>query len=527
MKYGIFSANEWIYPDTDLNGAKSEIKLFAAQNSYANAQFLCETESDLKIEWENIDNSSISAPQIFQLIPVYVDKNTGVGSNCVVPQGTTLDYPSRLAPFDIYDAMKPIDNTAEYMAFGKIALYFRWPTKNIEKGCYKGTLKITNSDSVTVLIPCEINVTNAYIPDNETLRLTNWYNFKNLPEYHGVEKDSEEYWQIIKTYGERMRECHQTDFWIPNDFIIAKKDENGKFTFDFSRAEKLIRLYLSLGFRFIEGPMMLHRKSWESKEFYITINGEDVLVTSNEGYAYIKELFTTLYNFLKINGWLEIFAAHVGDEPCKHCEDNYRIVACMIRKFMPGVKIIEAVETPDLDGAVDIWVPKSIVYENHKEAFDLKQKNGDTLWFYTCCFPGGFYLNRLLDQELIRTRYLHWANFVYGFTGYLHWGLNMYKSNGGNDVFKHSSNRVDKIVAQVLPAGDTHILYPNGLDVMRSVRFEMMRSGCEDYELLKLIEAKDPKKADNIAKKCVRTFTDYTKDIEIFENAQKEMLEWF
>ena len=52
----------------------------------------------------------------------------------------------------------------------------------------------------------------------------------------------------------------------------------------------------------------------------------------------------------------------------------------------------------------------------------------------------------------------------------------------------------------------------------------MMRAGCEDYELLQLLKAKDPVAADAIVKRCVRSFTDYTTDVSAFEAAYRELL---
>ena len=530
MKYGIFSANEFLYTDSKISDGGKQIKLFAAQNSFANAQILLSAKGDIKFEWCADSASAIPCPEIYKLLPVYVDKNTGSSTtDSVVPNGTVIDYSPKLAPFNVYDAMEPMNEAIIGDESDTVAVYLRWPTVNLNKGIYSGTLKLTDANGDTCRIDAEINVTNARIPENETLRVTNWFNMNSVYKHHNVEPWSEEYWRLIEEYGKLMREAHQTDFWLQKTLFTYKKDGNGNYVFDFSKAERLIKLYLSLGFKYIEGPIMLYRKSWEQAEFYIKIDGEDVHALSNEAYPFMMAFYTQLYSFLKNNGWFEIFYAHVGDEPQKYCVNEYRIISGLIRKWMPGVKIIEAVETPELDGAVDIWVPKSDRYLTYKQEFDLKMARGeDEFWFYTCMFPGGHYLNRLLDEELIRTRYLHWANFVYGFTGYLHWGLNMYDSNnGGNSVFTGACSRPDGMRAQLLPAGDTHIVYPLGKQVLRSARLEMMRAGCEDYELIKLVEAKDKAKIDEIVNKCVRTFTDYTKDIDAFEAAYRELLEQF
>lgn len=526
MKYGIFSANEFLYTDSKIENGKQEIKLFAAQKSYAMAQVLIDAKCLLKCEWRS---DSLDNPQIFKMIPVYVDKNTGSSTAAsVFRQGTEVDYAPKLAPFWVYDALEPIDDIIECDESGNVALYIRFSTHNLKSGSYCGEIIFADESGNECIAKIQIVVTNAVIPEKETLRITNWYHLNYIPKFHGVEEWSEEHWAIIEKYGRLMREARQTDFWLLKDMIAETKTEDGKYLFDFSKVERHIKLYLSLGFSYIEGPMFYCRKAWEHSDFIIKINGEAVPALSEVGYEYARAFFTQLYTFLKKNGWFEIFTAHVGDEPQKNCTIEYRILSGWIRKWMPGVKIIEAVETPDLDGAVDIWVPKSDRYLTYKEEFDRKIARGeDEFWFYTCMFPGGHHLNRLLDQELLRTRYLHWANYVYGFTGYLHWGLNIYEQLNGNSVFSGACDRPDGVRMQILPAGDTHIVYPKGEQVLRSVRLEMMRAGCEDYELLKLIEKQDKQKADEIAQKCVRSFTDYTKDVNAFEETHRFLLEQF
>ena len=528
MEFGIFSSNEFLYTDSKIADGKKEIKISVAGNSYATAQILINAKGNIKAEWFT-DSKSFAKLQIFKLIPVYVDKNTGSSTtDSVVPQGTIVEYAPKFAPFYVYDAMEPVTDEIIVNENGLVALYLRWSTAEINSGLYNGKIILTDTNDDKTEIKTELNVTNAVIPKNETFRVTNWFDIEVMATFHDIKEWSEEHWQQIEKYGKLMREAHQTDFWLPKNIFTYKKDFNGNYTFDFSITERLIKLYLSLGFKYIEGPMMLYRKSWEHADFYIKIDGEAVPALSDDAYEFMKDFYTQLYDFLKKNGWEKIFFAHVGDEPQKYCTKDYRVLSGQIRKWMPGVKIIEAVETPELDGAVDIWVPKSDRYLTYKEEFDRKMARGeDEFWYYTCMFPGGHYLNRLLDQELLRTRYLHWANYVYGFTGYLHWGLNIYKLLNGNGVFTGACDRPDGVRMQLLPAGDTHIVYPLGKQVLRSVRLEMMRAGCEDYELIKLLEQKDKKKADEIVGKCVRSFTDYEKDVDIFEATHRELLEQF
>lgn len=460
------------------------------------------------------------------MLPVYVEKNTGE-RGFTVEQGTAAEYACRPAPFWVYDAMEPAEETLSApKEDGVLGLYLRWPTKKRMPGAYRGCLRLyqqTKRETSAVEIPVSLRVAAAAVPEKETLRLTNWYSLTNMAAYHGAAPWSEEHWNRIADYGRLMREGRQTDFTVSPALAEYTRGGDGRYTFDFSRTERFIRLYLSLGFRYIEGETPIFREDWGADTFVVEIGGKRIPALSEEAYAFLQGYFTGWYALLKANGWLETAQQHVGDEPHAGCAAEYRILSGMVRKWMPGVPLIEAVECPALDGAVDVWVPKNNSYMEQQEAYERKRGLGDILWYYTCCCPGGYYLNRLLDGELLRVRYLHWANYTYDMPGYLHWGLNHYECT--DDPFTGRAGSIETLSTTALPCGDSHIVYPLGKQVLRSVRFEMMRAGCEDYELLCLLRGRAPEEADELAEQCVRSFTDYTTDVPAFERAYAALLE--
>ena len=74
------------------------------------------------------------------------------------------------------------------------------------------------------------------------------------------------------------------------------------------------------------------------------------------------------------------------------------------------------------------------------------------MWFYLCSVEE--YANRFIEQPLIKTRLLHWINFTYGITGYLHWGYNQWIGQPGDPY--HPASRWPTY----LPARDPWIVYP-------------------------------------------------------------------
>ena len=155
--------------------------------------------------------------------------------------------------------------------------------------------------------------------------------------------------------------------------------------------------------------------------------------------------------------------------------------------------------------------------------FEAHRSRGDTLWFYTCCNPTGFYLNRLIDNELLRTRLLHWGNWRYRLDGFLHWGLNQVIEI--QDPFENTTPPHGPYRNFHLPPGDSHIVYPGDDGPWSSVRFEAMAAGIEDYELLRLVAERDEALADEICSRLVRTFTDYDATVEGFDAAHLRLLE--
>ena len=221
------------------------------------------------------------------------------------------------------------------------------------------------------------------------------------------------------------------------------------------------------------------------------------------------------------NGWRDRWIQHVADEPTATNAADYRILVGMVRKYMPGIPILDATMDPSLAGSVDIWCPQAQEYQRNRKRFEAQQKLGDQVWFYTCCFPGGPWLNRLLDMELLRPALFGWGAARYDLEGFLHWGLNHYRPE--QDPFEQ--NVVGHGGGNCLPAGDTHIIYPGTGGPYSSLRLEAQREGTEDFELFRKLKDRDPKAANPIIRRAFRGFDNYTRNVKTFRSARKQLLE--
>ena len=75
-----------------------------------------------------------------------------------------------------------------------------------------------------------------------------------------------------------------------------------------------------------------------------------------------------------------------------------------------------------------------------------------------------------------------------------------------------------------LPAGDPWIVYPGKNGPLDSIRFEAMRDGIVDHELLSQLAEKSPKKAATLASTLILDFDKYDTDIKTFRKTRHTLL---
>ncbi len=528
MLYSIESSSQWLYPDSPVTQRRELPALVAAAGGSASFQVLLNglvPGDTLTATW---DCGAFPA-QAFRELPVQVTHNTGIKGFTVedIPADweTAKAYATRPAPFWVYDALEPVGKAGVPVSAATEALYLSVSAPlSARPGTYPVSLRLQAGEQSAVL-QGQLEITRAAIPE-ETLAITNWFSVGKMAAAHGLAPYSQPHWDMVRRYGELMRRARQNVFWVTWDNLVIGRDAAGDYTFDFSRIQRLIEMYLSMGFTQIEGAPIYSRENWDATVFFIPGPEGRIPALSPEGYALSAALLTAWGAFLQENGWYDLLTQHVGDEPHEGCADEYRILSGIVRKFLPGVPLIDAVEMHGLNGAVDIWVPKDDFYERNQSAFEAHRAKGDELWFYTCCIPGGFYANRLLDMPLIRSRMLHWGNYRYNLTGFLHWGLNQWRPD--QDPYAETCPE-HGAPNHRLPAGDTHVVYPSkdGKEVYGSMRLEAMRGGAEEYELLCQLAAVDKEKADTLVSMCFKAFNACDCPAETFEEVRAQLLRSF
>lgn len=501
MHLSVFTDTDWLYPDSPHSG-QTAMDLHAVRGGHVGAQVLGEilpSGAKIAFRW-----SCEGAPEVrlFQLLPVGVNENTSATLMTTTDYESCRSFVTRKAPFYVYDALKPIDGSLP--AGDRLAIYLCAEAAADQRaGQYEGVLTVETGAIVdTLFVRCTVH--DLLVPKLAEARLgmLNFFNYDGLAAQHAAPKNSPQYWALFRGYVRAQIELRCTHILLPAGQAVF---QNGVLTgFDFSAAEIAGQIAMQEGAQMLCGGHIAHWHAWDESEYYP--NWDDTLgVTTTQGYLQMRLYFSQWAQVIRRNHWQPCMTQALADEPQTHNDRTYRILAAMCRKFLPNIPIIDAVETTNLGGGIDIWVPKQDTYEKWRDAYTALQAAGEQMWFYTCAFPAGSAMNRSMDLPLSVSRLVLWMGAYYRLSGFLHWGFNYYI---GDDIW-HSACCPHK--GALLPAGDAHIVYPGENGPLRSMRFEAQRAGAEDYELLVQALAAAPEETEALIESVCTDFRHYTR----------------
>jgi hypothetical protein len=388
-------------------------------------------------------------------------------------------------------------------------------------GRYQGAVRLTWQGGEAT-VPIRLTVWPFTVPAERHLFFTNWVGPEVIAKRYGVEVYSEAFWPVFERFVANAGAHRQNIMWVSPHVIGVFREADGKLAFDFAVFDRWVETLARHGVADLIEISQLggFKTDWNGPEIVLspwsvtdrasgkaeTRPAEDVL----------PALLPALQEHLRGRGWLKRTVVHIADEPSVNNVRSWREKADWVHRLAPEIRRIDAIEGPDFGASLDVWVPKLSHYQNWQAAYEEARRRGAELWFYTCCHPMGRYPNRFTDYPLIKTRILHWLNWRYGFTGYLHWGLLFWT----DDPFASA-------ISGGLPPGDAWIVYPGREGPMDSIRWETLRDGIEDYEYLWVLTAAAERAkgelgaaaesfrpsalADELCREAAPTILDYTR----------------
>ena len=538
----------------------SLIKVFPGdeilRNRLAKPEFLGARNSHVSVQWvlrshQRVENVSVEVEGFEGGTPDALAAQVRAVGYVVVSSNTYRTPPSEIihsAPALFPDVLLekfPITLDADKTQAVWITLSIPSAAK---PGDYHGQLVLKVGGIETGRDAFTLHVAAATVPAQQTLKVSNWFYLsdRQLRSQYGVQQLTEGWWTILGNIGRVMAEHRQnmistplTGFYFSKLALIGAHAGTSGLEYDFTNFDRWVSTFQKAGLiGSIEGSHVLRREENPDDpahlkvDVYVLEDGKAALkalpADDPRAEAGLRPMLVALRQHLQERGWLGIYYQHVLDEVGENEMPVYQRYAAIVHESMPGIRTMDAVDARrNLDiyeKSCNVWVPVLGSFDALVPRLHQHVANGGEAWFYTCLFPTGKYANRFIDYALIKTRLLQWFNFRYNLTGFLHWGGNYWSPN---PILDTQPLLGESWETGIIPPGDAFIVYPDQEheSILSSIRLEAMRESIEDYELLRVLESKDPNTAHALAEKAIHGFTDYVRDPAEFRKIHGELLE--
>ena len=413
-----------------------------------------------------------------------------------------------------------------------------WLTINIPEnavsGTYVGAITIISQQG-EVSLPVSLTVYPLTLSARRNLKVTEWYSTGGFSKFHGIkERYSEEWFGMLRNYAENMVAHRQNVFHVPMNVIVIQKGKDGKLNFDFSRFDQIANVfwdtkkmdYLETGELARFGDNAWFSSDIKLQNFDVQ-NPETGKAEVMAGIDVIPQLLPAFESHLRELGWLSKSYFHIKDEPSMHNSISWREMSAYMHHLAPDLIRMDAIETTNILDDIEVAVPKLDAFGTWYDSYRAAQLKGLEIWFYTVgIYQGSLFPNKTIDMPVMNSRILHWLNYKYDATGYLHWGWNQWTEDPYKEVGMH--------------IGDGWHVYPAKDGVLNSLRWEQMRNGIQDYECFLMLENKlqalkdslgsraswiDPKsRGKELAGRVVMTIQDHTNDPQVLYRAKEQLI---
>ena len=248
--------------------------------------------------------------------------------------------------------------------------------------------------------------------------------------------------------------------------------------------------------------------------------------------AAIGDSLEPTVRFLRSRGLLQRTFIYGFDEATAADFEFIRDAFGYMKERFPEVKTATTAKDPSyglasgLDEVVDIWVPLTALHDEGAAA--AARARGKEVWWYICIGPTHPFANWFIEYPLLEARLLWWMTWRRGVTGFLYYTLNRWPNQEAPLSTVPGSNRTDWNSASFGTAnGDGCLIYAGEGGPVSSLRFENVRDGIEDYELLQMLSLR---KGDagaagrRLCDRLIHSLTDFTGDLEEFMAVRRQLL---
>jgi hypothetical protein len=412
-------------------------------------------------------------------------------------------------------------------------------------GTYSGALHIQTGQYREVTLNLAVNVLPPVLPSPPDYQffLDLWFNPNAVAAVNGLEPWSEEHWAQIDLYLKDLASRGAktvTALIVPDPWSIGwlggsrhsqtgigyltmvnwLRDDSGQWSFDYSLFDRFVETCFRHGIdRRIDAFTLTpfdHKDGWQIHFQHKENYAADTLFfdPSDTEYKRIWKIFLRDFeNHLTQKGWLNKTYLSFDESPREVIDAILDIISDSAPVFLNQLSIAGKIDTESLARSHSIFYAflSEHSVESDKNALILQKRRSNpdkTTTFYLCGDPA--HPNTFTYSPAIEARMIPWLSAFYKLDGYLRWAYNSWPDK---DPYSHP---VFNFIQ-----GDDYYIYPGKQGPVSSIRWELLKEGIEDYELLRIINSP---KSDEAIELAVRNRDGRKKNVTDFEEARRIIL---
>ncbi|MGW4076113.1 glycoside hydrolase domain-containing protein [Streptomyces asiaticus] len=537
------------YPMTAIQGKDTkELNLSAVRNEQVSAQLAIASGQDL----HNVKAvvSDLTGPggaklsgddtqvRFVKYVPVQRSKSEVDWSATIDQVSSGKEVSGDRNPDVVGD---PLDerSSVDVPAYAAQPLWFTFhiPEK-ARPGTYRGTVKVDADGRTQARYPLTIEVaaTSAPDPDDYGFFLDVWAQPETIAQAHGVKLWSDKHWKLIGAYSRDLASrgqkvvnttivdnpwhhqwslgTRESQTATPYSSMVGWTWDGKTFSFDFARWDKYVRTARRAGL----GPdigafSMLAFQDKEHLTYTDTRTGRTVYENVELGGDRWREAWGAFLpafeKHLKAKGWLEDTWLSFDERPIS----TMTVVKDFVHEIAPAfddrISVAGSISTEGV--ASNLSVDWGGIDAMTKEKVAERRAAGKITTFYVYGSPA--HPNTLSYSPAVESRMLPWISAQRNLDGFLRWSYNSWT----RDPFDQP--------VHIFTQGDEYLVYPGKDGPMSSIRWEQLKEGVEDYELIAELRKKEAGAADSDAltealATATRNLDGRTKDVTDIETAR-------
>ncbi|MHB1484901.1 MAG: DUF4091 domain-containing protein [Saccharofermentanales bacterium] len=349
----------------------------------------------------------------------------------------------------------------------------------------------------------KLEVIEARLP-RQTLINTNWFHCDCIASLYNEEIFSEEHWQRMEQFirvavGHGINMILTPVFTPPLDTQIGGERptvqlvdvelSGDSYSFGFEKLKRWFDICLSCGITYFEishlftqwgakhAPKIIVNKDGTSERLF----GWHTDATGKDYRNFLSQFLPELTRFIRSQRLESVCFFHISDEPSQDHIESYTDAISMVKGYLTGFPIIDALS--DFDFYERKIVMNPIPATNYIKTF--LDNNVPGLWAYYCCGQYHKVSNRFFNMPSARNRVIGMQLYKFDIKGFLHWGYNFWYS-------QYSRCKIDPFrvtdADYAFPSGDAFVVYPGEDGPIISLRLKVFFEGLQDIRALQLLE---------------------------------------